>query len=293
MRVALLGSSGYLGQAYVHAHVPSGLTIIPIERSHFDYGDPKKLRRLIREEHIEGILNCAGFTGKPNVDACEDQKDLCFRLNVLLPEAVANVSSDEKVPLFQIGSGCIYQGVPCLNEPELGFNEEDEPNFCFEHPPCSYYSGTKAEMEKRLRDVPGVSILRIRMPFSFQRESRNLLTKLSLYPKLLEARNSLTDLPEMVSVSLQMILAGVPSGTYNLTNPGSVLSSEIIELLLQKGVRKLPAKYFSTPTEIALAMRAPRSSCVLDSSKITRMGFPLRDIREALGCAVEAMAKQN
>lgn len=292
MRIALLGSSGYLGQAYLRAPAPRGLTIIPIERNRLDYSNPMTLCHFIREKNIEGILNCAGFTGKPNVDACEDQKELCFRLNVLLPETLARVSSDENISLIQIGSGCIYQGIPFTNEPGRGFKEEDEPNFSFDHPPCSYYSGTKAEMEKRIRDIPGVSIWRIRMPFSSRHEDRNLLTKLSKYPKVLEARNSLTDLPEMVLVSLKMLLAKVPSGIYNLTNPGSVLSSEILSIMLRHGVRKKPPVFFSSEEEIASAMRAPRSSCVLDSTKISRLGFSLRDIHEALACAVEAMAKE-
>lgn len=293
MKIALLGSTGYLGRAYVRAPAPVGLTIVPIQRSRLDYFDPMALRQLIRAEKIDGILNCTGFTGKPNVDACEDQRELCFRLNVLFPETLARVCSDENILLIQIGSGCIYQGAPCAQEPDSGFKEEDEPNFSFEHPPCSYYSGTKAEMEKRIGSLSGVSIWRIRMPFSSRRENRNLLTKLAEYPKVLEARNSLTDLDEMVILTLRMLAAGVPSSIYNLTNPGSVLSSEIVDLLLRFGIRKIPPSYFSTSQEIAAVMRAPRSSCVLDSSKIARMGFPLRDVNEALACAVQTMAKNS
>ncbi|NBS54804.1 NAD-dependent epimerase/dehydratase family protein [bacterium] len=291
MKIALLGSSGYLGQTYAQSRVPRGLSLIPIPRDQLDYSNPIILRNFIRREKVDGILNCAGFTGRPTVDACEDQQQLCFQLNVLLPELLAKVSSDEKTPLIQIGSGCIYQGNPSKTDPNQGFREEDQPNFSFDYPPCSYYSGTKAEMEKRIGHLPFVSIWRLRMPFSSQPDDRNLLQKLAKYPKVLEARNSLTDLNEMVSLTLRMLLAGVPSGIYNLTNPGVVSNSEIVEMLVAHGLRKLRPSFFSSTEEISMAMRAPRSSCVLDSSKIARLGFPMCDVREALARAVQAMAR--
>lgn len=293
MKVALLGSSGYLGQAYLRTPVPKGLTLVPVTRDQLAYDDSSVLKNFIRNEKINAILNCAGFTGKPNVDACEDQKEICFEMNVLLPEILARVVADENISLFQIGSGCIYQGSPAGVDSDQGFREEDKPNFSFDHPPCSFYSGTKAEMEKRISGIPGVSIWRLRMPFSSQPDNRNLLSKLAAYPKVLEARNSLTDLDEMISITLQMLSARAPFGIYNLTNPGAVSTSEIVELLLRHGIRQTEPTFFSSQEEISAAMRAPRSSCILDSSKISRLGFPMREIRESLTLAVEKLAFQS
>jgi len=291
MKILLLGATGYLGRAYARAQAPAGVTLIPVDRGRVDYFNPETLRKILREERVEVLLNCSGFTGKPNVDACEKNQDLCFRLNVLWPEQLAQILAECKVQLVQIGSGCIYQGVPRPEQPEAGFREEDEPNFSFYHPPCSFYSGTKAEMEKRIRHLPGVSIWRLRMPFTSQWDDRNLLCKLSKYPKILEARNSITDLEEMIELTLRMLAARVPTGIYNLTNPGIVANSEIVEILLRHGIRAQPADYFCSPEEIAEAMQAPRSACVLDSSKISKLGYPMRPIWESLDLAVRAMKK--
>jgi dTDP-4-dehydrorhamnose reductase len=167
--------------------------------------------------------------------------------------------------------------------------EEDEPNFNFDHPPCSFYSGTKAEMEKRIRHVPGVSIWRIRMPFTSDWDDRNLLAKLTKYPKILESKNSITDLTEMIDVSLRMLVAGVPSDIYNLTNPGVVANSEIIKMLLRQRIRTLPAAYFQSLDEIANVMEAPRSACVLDSTKVLKLGFPMRSVHDALEKAISGL----
>jgi dTDP-4-dehydrorhamnose reductase len=289
MNVLLLGANGYIGRAFLHSKAPEGLTLIPVDRTRVDYFNHTTLRQLIHSERAEVLLNCSGYTGKPNVDECEKNKDLCFRLNVLWPEQLSRIAASCKIQLIQIGSGCIYQGVPQPKEPERGFMEEDEPNFNFDHPPCSFYSGTKAEMEKRIRHVPGVSIWRIRMPFTSDWDDRNLLAKLTKYPKILEAKNSITDLTEMIDVSLRMLVARVPSDIYNLTNPGVVANSEIIKMLLRQRIRTLPAAYFQSLDEIANVMEAPRSACVLDSTKVLKLGFPMRSVHDALEKAISGL----
>lgn len=289
MNVLLLGANGYIGRAFLHSKAPEGLTLIPVDRTRVDYFNHTTLRQLIHSERAEVLLNCCGYTGKPNVDECEKNKDLCFRLNVLWPEQLSRIAASCKIQLIQIGSGCIYQGVPQPKEPERGFMEEDEPNFNFDHPPCSFYSGTKAEMEKRIRHVPGVSIWRIRMPFTSDWDDRNLLAKLTKYPKILEAKNSITDLTEMIDVSLRMLVARVPSDIYNLTNPGVVANSEIIKMLLRQRIRTLPAAYFQSLDEIANVMEAPRSACVLDSTKVLKLGFPMRSVHDALEKAISGL----
>ena len=290
MKIAILGSSGYLGSAYLQVKAPPGIHLVPASRSLINYHDPFILRAFLRSEQIKGVINCAGFTGKPNVDACEDSKELCFKMNVELPETIAKVCFDENRTLFQIGSGCIYQGNPDAENPGKGYREEDEPNVSFKHPPCSLYSGTKAEMEKRIKDTPGVSIFRLRMPFSSAKDDRNLLWKLSRYPKLIEASNSLSFLDEFISMSLKMVAAQTPSGIYNFTNPGVAKNSQIVQLLIDKGIRTSEMAFFSSTSEAHSVMRAPRSSCILDSTKIAALGFPLSDVHESLLLCINKMS---
>ena len=290
MKIAILGSSGYLGSAYLQVKAPPGIHLVPASRSLINYHDPFILRAFLRSEQIKGVINCAGFTGKPNVDACEDSKELCFKMNVELPETLAKVCFDENRTLFQIGSGCIYQGNPDAENPGKGYREEDEPNFSFKHPPCSFYSGTKAEMEKRIKDTPGVSIFRLRMPFSSAKDDRNLLWKLSRYPKLIEASNSLSYLDEFISMSLKMVAAQTPSGIYNFTNPGVAKNSQIVQLLKDKGIRSSEVAFFSSTPEAQSVMRAPRSSCILDSTRIAALGFPLSDVHESLLLCINKMS---
>ncbi|NBU71024.1 MAG: NAD-dependent epimerase/dehydratase family protein [Bacteroidetes bacterium] len=290
MRVAILGSSGYLGRNYSRAKPPAEVVLVPVDRAKIDYTDKIIFKRFLKQEKIDKIINCAGFTGKPNVDACEQFRDLCYQLNVQLPVMLASVCSDEKKMFFQIGSGCIYQGVPDNNYPDQGFKETDAPNFCFHHPPCSFYSGTKAEMEEKIKDIPGTSIWRLRMPFAGTWDDRNLLVKLVGYEKILEAVNSITHLGEFINNTLKLLASEAPDGVYNCTNSGVVSNTEIVDMLCKRNIRLKKASYFQTEKEASLAMRSPRSACVLDSSKIMKMGFGFRNVFEALEDSLRELA---
>ena len=127
------------------------------------------------------------------------------------------------------------------------------------------------------------------MPFSGEKEDRNLLVKLASYKKILEAGNSLTCLDEFIEKTLQMTSDGVPDGIYNLTNPGFVMSSEIVDLLYLRKIRTIPPAYFQTSQEISLAMKSPRSSCFLDSAKAANLGFGFRAVHEALKICLDKL----
>jgi len=86
--------------------------------------------------------------------------------------------------------------------------------------------------------------------------------------------------------SLRMLFARVPPDIYNLTNPGVVANSEIIEMLLLQRIRTLPAADLQSLDEIANAMQSPRSACVLDSTKVLKRGFPMRSVQGALEAAI-------
>ena len=46
----------------------------------------------------------AGFTGKPNVDACELTKNKCLFGNAVLPGIIHEVYEDLKIPWGQVSS---------------------------------------------------------------------------------------------------------------------------------------------------------------------------------------------
>jgi dTDP-4-dehydrorhamnose reductase len=284
--VLLLGKNGYLAGFFLRYFQKTSVPHLALMRSDLDFSQPALLRDFCLGQKPSLVINCAGFTGKPNVDACETQREACRFGNVTVPVRIAEVCRDLCLPLAQISSGCIYQGSRDPGDPFSGFREDDPPNFCFSSPPCSFYSGTKAEMEDRLRGFPQLFIWRLRMPFWHVDEPRNLLSKLIRYPRILEARNSLSQAEEFVTAALGLWQRRAPFGAYNICNSGSVLTSEILTKLAKAGLRPQAWEMFADPKAFQDEGHAPRSACVLDTSKLRSCGILLPDVNEALDRAI-------
>ena len=282
--IALLGSSGYIGTRFRNYMDAEGLPWTAIRRSDTDTFDAHGLTNTLSQINAEFLINCAGYTGKPNVDACEDHKAECLMGNAVLPGTVAKACESVGIPFGHVSSGCIFTGV---RHDGRGFSEEDRPNFSFRQNNCSFYSGTKALGEEALADARRCFIWRPRVPFDNTTHPRNYLQKLLTYERLLEAENSLTQLDDFVRACIDCYRLRIPFGIYNLTNPGSVRTSEITRLLQEYGIVSRNFSFFADEAEfMAIAARAPRSNCVLDSSKAVNAGLRLSPIEDALRCCL-------
>ena len=256
-------------------------SLIIVSRSEVDYTDFATLRRFLREMKPEYLINAAGYTGKPNVDACEYNRDACILGNVLLPQVIRLACTETQTRWGHVSSGCIYTG----QRPDgSGFREDDPPNFCFETGDCSFYSGTKALGEAVLQDAPECYVWRLRIPFSHVDSPRNYLSKVLRYERLLDATNSLSHLGEFVRAAVQCFEQNVACGVYNLTNTGAVSTREVVELLRESGLAEGRSfQFFESEAEfMQLAAKTPRSNCVLDNSKALQAGLKLSPVRDAV-----------
>eukprot|EP00884_Botryococcus_braunii_P020578 jgi/Botrbrau1/7203/Bobra.0300s0029.1 len=175
------------------------------------------------------VLNAAGLTGRPNVDWCEDHKIETIRVNVLGMLNLADICYTHNIHLTTYATGCIFHYDE--NFPEgsgRGFKETDTPNFT-----GSYYSYTKALVESLLKEYPNILILRVRMPICADLTyPRNFITKIIKYDKIINIPNSMTVLPELLPLSVEMSRRGL-TGIMNFTNPGAISHNEILELYKQ------------------------------------------------------------
>jgi dTDP-4-dehydrorhamnose reductase len=278
--IYLLGGSGYVGNAYQALLKRKGLPFRSLRRSDIDYSDAGTLRKELTRQRPEFLINAAGYTGKPNVDACELHKAECLFGNAVLPGIIAQVCEEAGVPWGHVSSGCIYSGD---GPAEDGFTEDDAPNFTFRSNHCSFYSGTKGLGEEVLAGRPNVFVWRLRIPFDGVDNPRNYLTKLMRYQTLLEATNSISELDEFVEATLACWTKRVPFGTYNVTNPGKVTTHEVVELIRRSGVCQKEFKFFPSEAEfMRTAAKTPRSNCVLDPSKLASAGIRLTPVHEAI-----------
>ena len=217
------------------------------------------------------IINAAGFVGEPNADACEVRRLACVTGNVSWPLVIEECAHD--IPVLHIGSGCLYHGGP--------HKENDPPGT-----PLPFYSECRVLMEKALRPYLVKSyLLRIRQPFGSMVHPHNLLCKLARYPKLVNHRNSITCAEDLAKVVAFFVRNRPEPGIYNCTNPGAVSNREIADAL---GLHK----EWMTETEFMASVKAPRTVCTLDTSKLERL-FPMRHVTTALKDSVLALRQKR
>ncbi|GAB7257284.1 SDR family oxidoreductase [Polaribacter sp. OB-PA-B3] len=148
-KVIITGSNGLLGQSLLNLLLKS-------KDSYGVYGFSKGKNRSGREDFNyttlditdkvllidtvskikpDFIINTAAMT---NVDACEDSRETCHKLNVEVVESLKGISKKLKIHLIHISSDFIFDGKKGY------YKESDVPN------PLSYYGESKLKSEQVL-----------------------------------------------------------------------------------------------------------------------------------------------
>jgi dTDP-4-dehydrorhamnose reductase len=304
--ILLLGASGYIGQAFVQEMQRRNLAFTAVSRAQMDYTRFDTLLKFLRETKPAFLINSAGYTGKPNVDACEIAKADTLAGNTLLPLTIANACAAAGISWGHVSSGCIFSGAKIaengharvekdLSKPELkhlaedhpgsiqGFTETDEPNFSFREPPCSFYSGSKALGEEGIAGIGESYLWRLRIPFDEFDNARNYLSKVQRYSKVYDNVNSISHRADFAAACLDLWMLRAPTGIYNITNPGFVTTRQVVALVekILKPARRF--EFWQSDEEFyRVAAKTPRSNCVLDVSKLLAVGVKIRTVDEAL-----------
>ena len=95
MNVLILGS-GYIGN-HLFNHLKHYHDVEQTTQKYVDYTCTRKnktaidFKSFLHDKRFDIAVNCSGYTGVPNVDACEDNKKECWEYNVLAPVRTAEV----------------------------------------------------------------------------------------------------------------------------------------------------------------------------------------------------------
>ncbi|HLP77405.1 MAG TPA: sugar nucleotide-binding protein [Candidatus Paceibacterota bacterium] len=112
----LAGATGYIGQSFAEELSRRGRKFIPLSRKDVDYTRFDALLKFLRDTKPGFVINAAGYTGKPNVDACELAKADTLAGNTLLPQTFAHACAALNIPWGHISSGCIFSGAKIAAE---------------------------------------------------------------------------------------------------------------------------------------------------------------------------------
>jgi dTDP-4-dehydrorhamnose reductase len=145
MRLLITGANGLLGlnlslAAGAGHHVIGvdrcALNGVPFEHICLDLLDTGAVKRLLEKARPEGVIHCAALA---NLDACEAEPELAFRLNAELPGVLAEACARQGVKMLQVSTDSVFDGT------REGIHiETDLPN------PQGVYSTTKFQGERNV-----------------------------------------------------------------------------------------------------------------------------------------------
>jgi dTDP-glucose 4,6-dehydratase len=231
----------------------------------------EELKFFLDTEKPEIVINAIGKTGRPNIDWCEDNKDVTIESNLSAAINLCTECFKRGIYFVHLGSGCVYEG----DNNGRGFSEEDEPNF---YGP-QFYAKTKILAEKALSEFPAL-IIRLRMPIDEIPHDRNLIDKVLKYEKVIDVQNSITTVPSMLN-AIKVLIDKRKTGIYNLVNPGTISIAEIMKMY-QELVDPNYNLHILSLEELDHITKGKRSNCVLNIDKLKSEGINLSEAHDAV-----------
>lgn len=204
------------------------------------------------------------------------------RDNLYSPITLALLCQKYSIHYTYLGTGCIFEYDSDHKIDEVnGFTELDTPNFF-----GSGYSVVKGYTDRLMHLFDNVLNVRIRMPITSKNNPRNFITKITNYTKICSVQNSMTVLPELIPIMIDLALNNV-TGTINLTNPGTISHNEILEMYKDIVDPSFTWSNFSIEEQNEI-LASKRSNNYLDTSKLEHLYPNVLTIKDAVKkCLVE------
>jgi dTDP-glucose 4,6-dehydratase len=284
MRVLVYGSKGWIGGQFIEVLQNKNVDYICANSRVDDVEGVKNEIDIVSPTHVVSFIGRThGKIGEKEyttIDYLEQEGKLVENIkdNLFSPLVLANICMQKNIHFTYLGTGCIFKfdEEHPFGKEENGFNEESLPNFF-----GSSYSVVKGFTD-RLMNFYSNSVLnlRIRMPITGKYNARNFITKITKYEKVCSVPNSMTVLPELLPMVLDMMVNKI-TGTMNLTNSGLISHNEILEMYKEIVDPNFTWKNFSQEEQRKI-LAADRSNNYLDTTRLEKLYPNVNNIRTAI-----------
>jgi nucleoside-diphosphate-sugar epimerase len=284
MKVLIYGHQGWIGKQVVELLKNKNHTVIlgtsRVENK-FDVENeiiktkPSNIMSFIGRTH--GKIDTTEYT---TIDYLEQKGKIYenVRDNLFSPVVLALLSKKHNIHFTYLGTGCIFQfdEQHPFGEEVNGFTEYSIPNFF-----NSSYSVVKGFTDELMHLLNENSLnVRIRMPITNINNPRNFITKITNYKKICSVPNSMTVLPELLPIMIDMAERTV-TGTVNLTNPGLISHNEILTMYKKYVDPTFEWSNFSIEEQNEI-LAAGRSNNFLDTTLLTSLYPNVKNIKDAV-----------
>jgi 3,5-epimerase/4-reductase len=283
MNIIVYGHGGWIGQQVIKLLQVTNITyycsqyrVDDIENIEKELLEVKPTNMLCLVGRTHGTIGTVQYT---TIDYLEQPGKLYenVRDNMFSPVFLSLLAMKHSIHLTYLGTGCIfnYDDMHPFGEETNGFTEEDKPNFF-----GSSYSIVKGWTDRMMHCMDSnVLNLRIRMPITDDLSGRNFITKILNYEKICSIPNSMSVLPDLLPVMLEM-MREKEHGTFNFTNPGLISHNEILTMYREIVDNSFTWTNFSIEEQDKI-LASKRSNNYLSTEKLESK-YNVKNIKESV-----------
>lgn len=133
MKLLVTAANGQLGYDVIKRLEKTEIQYLGTDRGSLDITNEEEVKRVIRDYNPDVIVHCAAYTA---VDKAEDERELCYAVNVLGTRYVAEACNEIDAKMIYISTDYVFDG-----EGDKPYKVTDTPN------PINYYGQTKYDGE--------------------------------------------------------------------------------------------------------------------------------------------------
>ncbi len=265
MKILVTGYSGQLGYDVVKRLNILNIECIGTTRKEFDLTDKISTIKFIKNYNPDVVIHCAAYT---DVDKAEEDKDLCYKVNVLGTRYIAQACKDIDAKMVYISTDYIFDG-----KGEVPFEITDAPN------PINYYGQTKYEGELEVKKQIDKHFI-IRISWVFGLKGNNFVKTMLRLGKEKKELNVISDQigSPTYTHDLAKLIADIIGtekyGTYHATNEGYCSWYEFAcEIFRISNIDTLvnPIKTEEYPTKAKRPRNSRLSKKSLDLNRLNRL----------------------
>lgn len=274
LRWLVYGSRGWIGQQLVALLEAKGHTVIAgTARADDDDAVARELDA-VKPDRVFCLVGRTHGGGCATIDYLEHPDRLVENVtdNLYSPLHLALACGKRDIHFSYLGTGCIFSYNDAT--PASGYDAAARPDFF-----GSNYSIVKGFTDRLMHHVAALN-LRIRMPIVGHDSPRNFVTKIRSYAKVVDIPNSMTVLPELLPVAIDLAVRK-STGTVNLTNPGAISHNEILTMYRDLVDPTFAWENFSE-AEQNLVLKSKRSNNLLDTSRLEKEYPGVLDIHSSM-----------
>ena len=121
MKILVTGCNGQLGRAVNEQYAGNeNVELINTDVDQLDITNVDDVLKMVRDVKPDVILNCAAHT---NVNLCESQQDLAYRINAIGPRNLSIAAADVDAKMVQVSTDYVFAGDG--NRPYTEFDPTD------------------------------------------------------------------------------------------------------------------------------------------------------------------------